>query len=232
MNILVTPPEMHFDKGLGISAWRFRDAAKVLIDSGNSKDLLSPIGYLQRHALELYLKSLIYILHKKYNIAFGGDFSLDNPAIFANGKWRPMSNTHNLDDLYSYFKSIYDSNFENLPKTTDWTLSDTLGKQIKLISGYDPKSTYFRYPKAASASQDQKKSTIQPMDIESALKDVKSGVGKPIKCAVMLDANDNVVQTYNLVPEVLEDVRIALSEAMDYINNLHCAFLGELTKWS
>ena len=132
MNILVTPPEMHFDKGFGISAWRFRDAAKVLIDSGNSKDLLSPIGYLQRHALELYLKSLIYILHKKYNIPFWGDFSLDNPAIFANGKWRPMSNTHNLDDLYSYFKSIYDSNFENLPKTTDWALSDTFGKQIKL----------------------------------------------------------------------------------------------------
>ncbi|HIF9063955.1 TPA: hypothetical protein ACX6MF_000373 [Photobacterium damselae] len=44
--------------------------------------------------------------------------------------------------------------------------------------------------------------------------------------------NDNVVQTYNLVPEVLEDVRIALSEAIDYINNLHCAFLAELTQWS
>ncbi len=232
MNILITPPETHFDKGLGISARYFRDAAKVLIDSDNSKDLLSPIGYLQRHALELYLKSLIYIFHKKYNIPFGDDYSLDNPAIFVNSKWRLMSSTHNLDDLYSYFKSIYDSNFECLPKTTDWTLPDTLSKQIKLISGYDPNSTYFRYPKAASSSQDQKKSTIQPMDLESALIDAKSGVGQSIKCVVMLDANDNVVQTYNLIPEVLKDVRMALSEAMECINNLHCAFLGELTKWS
>ncbi|HIF9063956.1 TPA: hypothetical protein ACX6MF_000374 [Photobacterium damselae] len=71
INILLIPPEMHFDKGLGISAWRFKDAAKVLIDSSNSKDLLSPIGYLQHHALELYLKSLIYMLHKKYNLPFG-----------------------------------------------------------------------------------------------------------------------------------------------------------------
>lgn len=223
---------MHFDKGLGISAWHFRDAAKVLTNSEGNKDLLSPIGYLQRHAIELYLKSLIYILHNKYNVPFGDNFNIETPAILVNGKWRPMSNTHNLDDLYSYFKSIYDANFDKLPKTTDWTLPESLGRQIKLVSGYDPKSTYFRYPKAASASQDQKKSTIQPMDLESALKEVQLGQGSPIKCAVMLDANDNVVQTYNLVPEVLEDVRAALSEIIEYINNLHCAFIGELTKWS
>ncbi|WP_421315010.1 hypothetical protein [Aeromonas veronii] len=232
MNILITPPEMHFDKGLGISAWRFRDAAKVLIDSDNNRDLISPIGYLQRHAIELYLKSLIYILHKKYNICFGENFSLDNPAIFVNGKWRPMSNTHNLNDLYSYFKSIYDSNFERLPKSTDWTLSPSLEKQIKLISGYDPKSTYFRYPQATSENQDQKKSTVQPMNLESALKNAQSGQGKPIKCAILLDNNDNVVNSFDLTPEVLGDIRSALSESIEFINNLHCAFLGELTRWS
>ncbi len=43
---------------------------------------------------------------------------------------------------------------------------------------------------------------------------------------------DNVVATYTLVPEPIEDVRRALSEILDYLNNLHCAFLGELTKWS
>lgn len=232
MNILITPPEMHFDKGLGISAWRFRDAAKVLIDSDNNRDLISPIGYLQRHAIELYLKSLIYILHKKYNICFGDNFSLDNPAIFVNGKWRPMSNTHNLNDLYSYFKSIYDSNFERLPKSTDWTLSPSLEKQIKLISGYDPKSTYFRYPQATSENQDKKKSTVQPMNLESALKNAQSGQGKPIKCAILLGNNDKVVNSFDLTPEVLGDIRSALSESIEFINNLHCAFLGELTRWS
>ncbi len=232
MNILITPPEMHFDRGLGISAWRFRDAANVLINSENNRDLLSPIGYLQRHAIELYLKSLIYILHKKYNICFGDNFSLDNPAILVSSKWRPMSNTHNLSDLYSYFKSIYESNFDRLPKRTNWKLEPSLEKQIKLISGYDPKSTYFRYPQATSDNQDQKKSTVQPMDIESALKDAQSGQSKPIKCAILFDSNDNIVNSFDLTPDVLEDVRSALSDAMEYINNLHCAFLGELTKWT
>lgn len=232
LNILITPPEKHFDRGLGISAWHFRDAANVLLESEKKGDLVSPIGYLQRHAIELYLKSLIYILHRKYEIPFGEKFSLENPALFVNGKWRSLSNTHNLADLYKYFLSIFESCFESLPKTTDWKISEKLGDQINLVSGYDPKSTYFRYPEASSKCQDEKKSTIQPMDLDSALGKLGLDNSSPIKCSVMLDSNDNVVATYDLVSEPLVEVRKALSEIMDYINNLHCAFLGELTKWS
>ena len=232
MNILITPPESHFDRGLGISAWHFRDAANELLKSDKKRDLVSPISYLQRHAIELYLKSLIYILHRKYNIPFGEEFSLETPAIKVNGKWRPLSNTHNLADLYKYFLSIFRACLELLPKTTDWTISEKLTDQITLVSGYDPKSTYFRYPEASSKSQDEKKSTIQPMGLENSLEKLSSGSSKPIKCSVMLDSEDNVVATYNLTPEPIEDVRKALSEILDYINNLHCAFLGELTKWS
>jgi hypothetical protein len=232
MNILITPPETHFDRGLGISAWRFKDAANILIDAGNTNDLVSPIGYLQRHAIELYLKSLIFILHKKYNIDFGDDFSLDNPAISANGKWRPFSNTHNLSDLYGYFRTIFDSHFDMLPKSTDWTISEKLKNQIDPVSGYDPKSTYFRYPKASSESQDEKKSTVQPMDLASALAAASDSISSTVKCAVMLDSEDNVVATYDLVSDPIKDVRKALSEIMDGLYNLHSVFLGELTKWS
>ena len=193
---------------------------------------MSPIGYLQRHAIELYLKSLIYILHRKYNIEFVQDFNLEIPATAINGKWRPFSNTHNLSDLYKYFRKVFDSHVDLLPKSTDWSISDDLGKQIDLVSGYDPKSTYFRYPKASSDSQDKKKSTVQPMDLASALAEARKAGSTPVKCAVMLDSEDNVVGTYNLVPEPIEDVRKALSEIMEYVNNMHCAFLGELTKWS
>tara|TARA_R110001583_G_scaffold194100_1_gene364276 strand:+ start:13058 stop:13756 length:699 start_codon:yes stop_codon:yes gene_type:complete len=232
LNILITPPEIHFDRGLGISAWHFRDAAKVLLESEKSRDLISPISYLQRHAIELYLKSLIYILHRKYSIPFGENYCLDNPAIFINGKWRALSNTHNLADLYKYFKYIFGACLERLPKTTNWTISNKLEDQINLVSGYDPKSTYFRYPKASSKSQDKKKSTVQAMDLESVIKNLNSSTSGPIKCSVMLDSDENIVATYNLTPEPLENVRKVLSEIIDYLNNLHCAFLGELTKWS
>lgn len=233
MNVLITPPESHFDRGLGISAWHFRDAARLLTESEKNRDLVSPISYLQRHAIELYLKSVIYILHRKYNnIEFGEEFNLENPAILVNGKWRPFSNTHNLSDLYRYFRSVFDANIELLPKSTDWSVSDDLERKINLVSGYDPKSTYFRYPKAGSDSQDKKKSTVQPMNLALALARSGDPDSKPVKCAVMLDSDDNVVATYDLVPEALEDVRSALTEILEYLNNMHCAFLGELTKWS
>lgn len=157
MNILITPPESHFDRGLGISAWHFRDAANALLGSEKKRDLLSPIAYLQRHAIELYLKSLIYILHRKYKIPFGDNYNLETPAIFVNDKWRPLSNTHNLADLYNYFKIIFAQYLESLPDTVDWTISQTLEENINLVSGYDPKSTYFRYPESSNQSQDGKK---------------------------------------------------------------------------
>lgn len=155
---------------------------------------------------------------------------MENPAISINGKWRPFSNTHNLSDLYKYFRKVFDSHVGLLPKSTDWSISDDLGKQIDLVSGYDPKSTYFRYPKASSDSQDKKKSTVQSMDLASALAAASRSGSKPVKCAVMLDSEDNIVGAYNLDPEPIEDVRKVLSEIMEY--NMHCAFLGELTKWS
>jgi hypothetical protein len=232
MNILVTPPEQHFDKGLGISAWHFRDAAKALQKNENNKELVSPICYIQRHAIELYLKSLIYILHKKYNIPFGDGFSLEKPAICVNGKWKLLANTHNLADLYSYFLLIFNDCSDLLPETTDWTLDAELTAQINLISGFDPTSTYFRYPEATNRQQDLKKATVQPIDLGDNLEKFHPTTDSPIKCSVMLDSNDNIVATYDLEPNPIEHVRSALDKAIDYINNLHCAFMGELTKWS
>jgi hypothetical protein len=232
LNILLTPPELHFDKGLGISAWKFRDAARVLLESAEKHDLLLPACYLQRHAIELYLKSLIYILHKKYNVPFEEGFGLENPAIRVGDRWKHLSNTHNLRELYEHFLEVFHSCQIQLPATTDWTLPKLLGDHINLISGYDPKSTYFRYPKASSNSQDQKKSTVQPMDLGRVLEGLKAGSGKPVKASIILDSEDNVVATYNLSPEPIEDVREALTHVVEDLNNLHCAFLGELTRWT
>ena len=67
MNVFITPPETHFDGGLGISASDFRSAAETLKSSEVSGSGILPICYLQRHSLELYLKSLIFILHKKFD---------------------------------------------------------------------------------------------------------------------------------------------------------------------
>jgi hypothetical protein len=232
MNVFLTPPDQHFDGGLGMSASNFKSASEALKNSEDNQSGALPICYLQRHSIELYLKSLIYILHKKFDIPFGEGFSLEKPAILANGKWKPLSNVHNLSDLFTYFLSVFDSEKVSMPSTTDWTIDSKIKGKINLISGYDPNSTYFRYPKALDAKRDAIKSDIKPMDFESAIEQMNSPDGAPVKCTVMLDANDNIVETYDLVAESLLDVKKALDETIKFMHCIHSAFLGELTKWS
>lgn len=234
MNILITPPEQHFDKGLGLSAWNFRESAKHLLEYEHSRDLFSPISYLQRHAIELYLKSIIYILHKKYQIPFGETYNLDRPAIFINGKWISLSNTHNLADLYKHLLSVLNSCSELLPEDVDWSFAPDINKKINFISGYDPKSTYFRYPESniKNQNQDQKKSTVQTVNKDSFLKDLEKGTTGPVKCTFMLDTEGNIVEVYDLVAEPLKDVKKALSEIVEELHRFHCTILGELTRFS
>ena len=109
MIYLFTPPQTHYDFGLGFTAGNFHDAAKLL--KKNESELLdgaSPICYLYRHAIELFLKSLIYILHKKYRILFAPEFSLQNPGIRSKkGEYISMSKTHDVAFLYGRFSSLF-----------------------------------------------------------------------------------------------------------------------------
>src|SRR5690554_2385757 len=108
MNYLYTPPSSHYDGGIGITACNFRDAAETLQEHGASLDGILPLCYLYRHAMELFLKSIIFILHKKYKIGFGNGFSLERPGIKVRGRWESMEKTHNLSDLYTYFEILFD----------------------------------------------------------------------------------------------------------------------------
>lgn len=233
MNILITPPEQHFDKGYGLSAWNFRESAKQLSKYEYSRDLSSPISYLQRHAIELYLKSIIYILHKKYQIPFGEAFNLANPAILVKETWKPLSGTHDLVKLYEYLVSVLNSCSKLLPKNIDWSFTPDIDTKINLINGYDPKSTYFRYPESSKNNPlDQKKSTVQRVNKDSFLKDLGKSTINPVKCTIMLDAEDNIVDVYDLTVEPLKDVKKALGEIVEEFHAFHCAILAELTRFS
>jgi hypothetical protein len=58
MNYLITPPNTHYYGGLGITAYHFRNSAEILKNHSESRIDILPLCYLQRHAIELFLKSL------------------------------------------------------------------------------------------------------------------------------------------------------------------------------
>ncbi|WP_146218702.1 hypothetical protein [Halomonas sp. LBP4] len=225
MNYLITPPSTHYDGGIGITGCNFRHAAETLKEHGSSLDGVLPLCYLHRHAVELFLKSITFILHKKYGIEFGGDFSIDKPGIKVVNKWVSLENTHNLSGLYYYFCEIYESCKDLLPSTTCWDMPGDIKVKINLVNGTDPKSTFFRYPKAGSSQQDYKKSRIQKTNIDGAF----GNSGKPRKLVLMLDANDNIVETYDLDADALSEVQKALDYLSDFFYGVHAAFRAELT---
>lgn len=228
MNYLITPPLTHYDGGLGITGCNFWHAAKILKEHGTSSDGVLPLCYLHRHAIELFLKSVIFILHKKYDIDFGSTFSLENPGIKVNHKWVPMGNTHNLSDLYTYFKSIFDDCKEQLPPF-NWDFPSDIKTKIDLVSGTDPKSTFYRYPKSGN-NQDIKKSKIQKISFNgfSAFENSrKSGI-----LVLMLDENDNILETYDMDADALNKTKVTLDYLSEFFYGVHATFRGMLTNGS
>jgi hypothetical protein len=229
MNYLITPPNTHYDGGLGITACDFLQAADALREIKEFKRDVLPLCYLQRHAIELFLKSFIVILHKKYKIPYGEDFSVEKPGMFHHGKWIPLSSTHNLSDLFSYFHKLFIDLTPTLPSRTNWTIEADIGKKINLVSGSDPKSTYFRYPESTNSAQDAKKSSIQPQTIESVFENIKLSE-PPVKSTLLIDQDDNIIQAYKLNHSPIPEILAALHYLSKYFYNMHAAFRFEITK--
>ncbi|DAB38560.1 MAG: hypothetical protein A2023_00445 [Sulfuricurvum sp. GWF2_44_89] len=227
MNYLITPPSTHYDGGIGITGCDFRHSAETLKKHISPSDGLLPLCYLHRHAIELFLKSVIFILHKKYIIEFGDGFSLKRPGIKVRDKWIPMDNTHNLSDLYTYFEIIFDNCKEHLPDFY-WDFPGDVKAKVDLVSGTDPSSTFYRYPNSGSDYKDMKKSKIQKISLDGAFNNSK----KPAKLVLMLDENDNIIETYNMDADALSKTQDALDYLSDFFYGVHATFRGLLTDGS
>jgi hypothetical protein len=231
MNFLITPPSTQYDGGLGITACHFSKAADILKENKNKMPDSLPLCYLQRHAIELFLKSFIVILHKRFKRKYGAPYSDKRPGLLINNKWKSLSNTHNLNDLYTHFFKTYEALKHKFPKTTDWDIEADINKKIKLVSGSDPKSTYFRYPEATNPAQDSKKSEIQRQSLGTMLQHNKD-TNDPIKCVLMFNDNDELVDTYNIKSSPLPEVLKSLEELCEFFDAIHVAIRMELLNGS
>lgn len=93
-----------------------------------------PILFLYRHALELYLKAIVY--QGALLVGVISEKRIDAPRLF---RW------HELDKLLRPLESIFkalDWDFEG----TDLTSFEDFAQVIKTIQGVDPSSYVFRYP--------------------------------------------------------------------------------------
>lgn len=237
MQYLMTGIELHADDGFGITADSYYANAEHLrtnhfpnYDSTQQAEL--PQNFLYRHAIELYLKSLIIIFHRTLKIDYGSvSFDSKDPEMFTGNSWRKLYSCHFIDKLYEYWL-----NYLLLPNIQllnvkaskgDWQEVKKITDLFPIICKYDQDSSYFRYPITKRNSLDSQKHTMQRFKtdtLEGFVGEIKEQRGNSRKGSFTMlhfDENDNIVDAFKHVENVLSDVRDALREIARYFHCIH-----------
>ncbi|WP_095139516.1 hypothetical protein [Pseudomonas sp. Irchel s3a10] len=224
MLYMLLPLEQHYDSGFGAVADSFKNAADSLNDSTNPSAFNShlPVSFLYRHAIELYLKSAIITLHRKFSIPYGDQPSSSEPTVMVGQRRKPLYNVHGLGPLYTQLCALLNQEADTLAQVprTDWTLPPELDGWIAAIEATDSSSTYFRYPVTKDADLDGKKSTMQREDAAKLFERMHSG-GPPVKALLMVNDDYEVVESFTHNDINAKALLIILKEASEVFHGLH-----------
>ncbi len=172
MQYLMAPLEAHYDDGFGATAEAFMRSAEDLAKRESPKAFFEhlPEGFLLRHAIELYLKSGIIIVHRRLKLASGSNPHPSEPMLLSAGGWKSLYRTHAIGELYGYWKTLITTNETQLKALckfpADWSVPKDLDDWIGTIENADPRSTYFRYPISRDAVSDRKKSPYKETSVD------------------------------------------------------------------
>jgi hypothetical protein len=233
------PLDRHFDSGFGATADSFHAAAKALdVDEYkhgyglNSSRL--PVFYLYRHANELYLKSVLTILHRRFLSTFPKVRNDDFPVIQIDGKEKRIFQVHSILHLYRQFRTILNDNAAqiNAAARTDWTaVPEELDGLIDLINDADKSSTMFRYPLTLDPLNDARKSAFKHIKPEEAIAEAHSRSSKGLSGVTILalkDDDGDIVETFIHDNNAMIDVFAALKHVAETLSGAQFGMRYEL----
>jgi hypothetical protein len=236
---MMAPLGNHYDDGFGAVADAFRDAAIKLRGVNGDKAFQwehLPETYLLRHAIELYLKSGILIVHRKLRIPYDSEphTSAQPLLLTSSGKWEPLYNTHDLVRLFWYWKKLIMENKDRLAEALEVALEgggdgmavpEELSRWIGKLGSIDPHGDYLRYPMTKNAGADAKKSPFKDI----ATDELPSKRTEYVKALMVENARGEVVQTFMYGGTPNQDVTEAARQAVETLNNYHAMMRFGLT---
>lgn len=233
INYMFTPLHKHIDGGFGVMAEAFEQAADRLAEV-DQEDICTqihlPINFLYRHAVELYLKSVIIVIHRSLGLSYGGKPADLQPYVRREGKWLPIDRVHSVGTLYAYFKSLVVDNKEAIDRIarTNWSaVPPELDEAIAVIDKADSASTYFRYPIPQDPVADHNKSSWKDAPPTKILHSTKPGA-KPVRAFLVVDEDEQIVNSYQYDDEPLRHLREALRKATELLSGAHTGLRVEL----
>jgi hypothetical protein len=203
MQYMMAPLDSHYDYGFGATAEAFHHAAEKLSDDDNAIFLgRLPKAFLLRHALELFLKSSIVIIHRKLKLPSGKKSSNEFPSIPVDKRHKALNNVHNVAPLYAYWKEIFTKNAAALQEKAkyplDFTIDPKMDEAIALVESHDPNSTRYRYPANLNPDEDKQKSSFKEVTADELFPSVTPEGSDPKKtlALVLQDEDGNFVRAY------------------------------------
>ena len=235
MQYQLTGIDTHLDFGFGITGEAYYESAEYLYDNKEKiktvQQVEMPINYLYRHSIELFLKSLIIIFHKRLQLPYDIEpFDTIRPKILTGGVWKDLYNCHWIDELYNYWlnelllKHITD--LGKLAPKGDWQEEVTISQFFPLIAGYDRDSLFFRYPVTKNSALDPEKYTMQRLDLEKLQTIFNSEDKRKNKKSgrvfmLLKNDKDEIVDGFEREEDVLDNVTQALKKVSHYFFCIH-----------
>lgn len=222
----------HFDDGLWIAAETFEAAAEKLVPEAGKRISFPhghlPINFLYRHAIELFLKSALIVIHRTRVEA------RTEPLVLHEGKSRPLHRIHSIASLYAGVKQLAREHAAGFAEigASDWPAAFTadLDGWIATIDELDPGSTFFRYPRTKSPEFDATKSGFQEIDV-TTLPGRLAERGEQVPGEFILalkNDDDEIVRAFALTSEPLGEVREALVAAAKMLSAIVFGLHAEL----
>ncbi len=227
---MLMPLDQHFDGGLGATGRSFEESANLLSASSASKDIRLPICFLYRHAIELYLKSVIVVMHRALKVPYGSTPYDGSAHVIVDGKWLPIYRVHSVAILWSHALGLIRDSKSALEERckTDWqAVPEELIRSIEEIELIDGSSTFFRYPDNRRPDAEQMKSMWK----EKGLDSVQFGVppeAKPTKLFLLVDQDDQISQAFEYDDDTLSEVVKLLKGTAEILSGLHFGLRVEL----
>ena len=223
------PLDRQFDDGYEVTAEAFRDAAVRLSEHEGKLAFANshlPINFLYRHALELYLKSAIFTVHRALNLPSGDGPHTAQPLIRIDGKWKAVHKTHSVKSLIDELTRLLTDHKAELSTKTprNWETPSELIEWIDTIEAADSGSTYFRYPSRNGTNVDAEKSGFLPVDPGTLIAETKTPQqGQRGKVILGLKDDDgNLTEVFAMCENPLPELRDALVKAVEMMSG--CAF--------
>jgi len=234
MYYLLTPIHTHIDFGFGVTGDSFKDAADKLEESLSQRagvlNELLPIQYLRRHAIELYLKSAIVIIHRHLSLPYGDLPPTADPHALVYGTWKPFPQLHSIKKLWTYLKSLFEEQqaFFDTVRRVDWTFPIEVDTWIDTIEERDPRSTFFRYPNPQKPEAEITKSVMSEGTCDEIAELMKNDTSTKHLVLLLENPDGEVTRGYYYDGNMQSDFGKILKDCVNMFYGMHAALRVEV----